>query len=792
MEGEISNSLARADVVQLHLAAEQGVDTVERHPENPPPKRKNAATRIDAQDISCDFRTAASALDTGQLVKDPYFTLFEAVGALEIMDSKMDSGFLAEGEKLEDDFDVLQEVLPEEIVGLMDQVLCLEMAWHMGYPLSQSLFTSYHIDQILWPNPKTLDKAKFDRHGEARLASTWLHVVYRAYCLAVIKCCDYVHRRIGAEHYYEVCSQNKAQLIAAPQSYVNVTQEEDFVSNLYNRNFLSHFNEAGIQKLLDEALGYTERQASIEEATRYAIVTRLNLRRRMLDAVASDLDLSKNSQTQKWMQCTALLPKLRESRPVAKPVKEAFSIKIQRRMASSVPPRPMVDIDFEDAHTFLRHLCRDAADVYNVIEYHGSSNILNFVYIFQSRKPQPSIYIRCLLQSLIFHDMKILGTVTITKLIFDDLEELVLPADILLDPANGDVEAPHNPRFQIAQAMREHVLRIGDPFLDMFRALCMNRSRMRRMLCHLIVDWENVQLEAENLDVELRKYTGEKPLIDGEDTAAEVWSFPLSSWAYYYKLRQMEWIIQMGFELRVYQNDELSGMYWYLSNVVAAKLQHLERIQTFVMRRFKQTKKRSADHKKRFSQCFSFLDVTLLESSATQWFAIALSKYMELYTVLSYFSLITDRCELVPYSTPELRHALRMRPFMQLSIPELPSYAELNGATSITRSDAEDDEDQALYVLDIAEEAAKVARKEWEALGKLDAEKARCVNCEEWWRASVKDIVRACIACSIAIATMKKAIQTPHGKPMKEVLKVEMPGEKSYHDFWLVPRVSLR
>ncbi|KAL8639196.1 MAG: hypothetical protein Q9228_003743 [Teloschistes exilis] len=750
MEGEISNSLAR-DIVQLHLAAEQDVDTVERNPENPPLKRKDAAKRIHAQDISCDFRTAASALNTGQLVKDPYFTLFEAVGALEIMDSKMDSGFLAEGEKLEDDFDVSQEVLPEEIVGLMDQVLCLEMAWHMGYPLSQSLFTSYHIDRILWPNPKTLDEASFDRQREAGLESKLLHVVYRAYCVAVIKCCDYVHRRIGAEHYYE--------LVAAPQSHVNVIQEEDFVSNLYNRNFLTHFNEAGIQKLLDEALEYTERQASIEETTRYAIVTRLNLRRRMLNAVASDLDLSKNTQIQKWMQCTELLPKLHESRPVAKPVKEAFSIKIQRRMASSVPPRPMVEIDFEDAHTFLRHLCRDAADVYNVIEYRGSSDILNFVYIFQSRKPQPSIYIRCLLQSLIFHDMKILGTVTITKLVFDDLEELTLPADILLDPANGDIEAPHNPRFQIAQAMREHVLRIGD---------------------------------AENLDVGLRKYTGEKPLIEGEASAAEIWSFPLSSWAYYYKLRQMEWIIQMGFELRVYQNDELSGMYWYLSNAAAAKIQHLERIHTFVMQRFKQTKKRSADHKKRFSRCFSFLDVTLLEASATQWFAMALSKCMELYTGLSYFSLITDRCELVPYSTPELRHALRMRPFMQLSIPELPSYAELNGATSITRSDAEKDADQALSVLDMAEEATKVARKEWEALGKLEAEKARCVNCEEWWRASVKDIVRACIACSIAIATMKKAVQTPHGKPMREVLKVEMPGEKSYHDFWLVPKVSLR
>lgn len=71
-----------------------------------------------------------------------------------------------------------------------------------------------------------------------------------------------------------------------------------------------------------------------------------------------------------------------------------------------------------------------------------------------------------------------------------------------------------------------------------------------------------IEVQAENLDMKLRNYTGERPLTDGEATAAEVWSFPLSSWAYYYKLRQMEWIIQMGFELRIYQNDELSGMYW--------------------------------------------------------------------------------------------------------------------------------------------------------------------------------------------------------------------------------------
>ena len=39
----------------------------------------------------------------------------------------MDSGFLAEGESLEDEYDVSQPLLPEEVLGLMDQILCHEV-----------------------------------------------------------------------------------------------------------------------------------------------------------------------------------------------------------------------------------------------------------------------------------------------------------------------------------------------------------------------------------------------------------------------------------------------------------------------------------------------------------------------------------------------------------------------------------------------------------------------------------------------------------------------------------------
>lgn len=83
------------------------------------------------------------------------------------------------------------------------------MAWHLGYPLSQTVFTSVYIDKMLDPAPTTLEQADFlrDRPGEQQL----LHRVLRAYCLGLIKTCWFVNERIKFEHYYEVrpCSTPK-------------------------------------------------------------------------------------------------------------------------------------------------------------------------------------------------------------------------------------------------------------------------------------------------------------------------------------------------------------------------------------------------------------------------------------------------------------------------------------------------------------------------------------------------------------------------------------------------------
>lgn len=48
------------------------------------------------------------------------------------MDPKMDSGHLAPGESLDEEYDVTRPLLPVEVIGIIDQLLCLEVGAFPG------------------------------------------------------------------------------------------------------------------------------------------------------------------------------------------------------------------------------------------------------------------------------------------------------------------------------------------------------------------------------------------------------------------------------------------------------------------------------------------------------------------------------------------------------------------------------------------------------------------------------------------------------------------------------------
>ena len=374
----------------------------------------------------------------------------------------------------------------------------------------------------------------------------------------------------------------------------------------------------------------------------------------------------------------------------------------------------------------------------------------------------------------------VLGKMPIRQLLDDDLSSLVLAEDPLLDPKNDEIEVPHDPRFNMAKRMETFRERAAHSYLDILRTLCQNRCRTRRDLTHTIIDWENLQLDAEELDQELRQFTREEPVLDHSISPDPIYSFPLSSWAYFYKLRQMEWIVQMGFELEVYQVNELAGMYWYLQHLCQTRIRHTERIRGFTMRRFTasgQSRSMPSQKDLGFGRALSYINYTMLEATATQGLADALSC---LYTVLNRRKLIPTPPR--PYSDDALRYELRMKPFLPIGLPEFLPYDQFQLAVS--QSD-----ESTVDLLTFAAEAVARARKDFELLSKLDGNTARCLGCEEAWKKNVKDCLRACISASISISMLKKALEKA-GDTGKEDVRVEVPpvGE-GYHDWWIVPKV---
>ena len=78
------------------------------------------------------------------------------------------------------------------------------MAWHLGYPLSQTLFTSVYIENMLQSSPETIQGADFLKNCAAEAPRDPMLGALRAYCLGVVKACCYVNERIKYEHSYEV------------------------------------------------------------------------------------------------------------------------------------------------------------------------------------------------------------------------------------------------------------------------------------------------------------------------------------------------------------------------------------------------------------------------------------------------------------------------------------------------------------------------------------------------------------------------------------------------------------
>jgi N-alpha-acetyltransferase 35, NatC auxiliary subunit len=65
-------------------------------------------------------------LAVGEVIRAPDFSFLDALGALEIMDPKTDSGMTIDDNDVNEPIET-QSLLPEEVIWIMDQLLAREV-----------------------------------------------------------------------------------------------------------------------------------------------------------------------------------------------------------------------------------------------------------------------------------------------------------------------------------------------------------------------------------------------------------------------------------------------------------------------------------------------------------------------------------------------------------------------------------------------------------------------------------------------------------------------------------------
>lgn len=148
------------------------------------------------------------------------------------------------------------------------------------------------------------------------------------------------------------------------------------MTNLYHRNLLTDVEATEIVETIDQAMAWLDSAHTIKDEIRTALRARLDLRKAFLLATNLEEGISNAERPESWSLCSQMLSKTCLITTPGVSVVSAFSPKIQRRLASTVPPRPIVNISFDDAHTFFVRTCVCAREAFGILSCSGASHIL--------------------------------------------------------------------------------------------------------------------------------------------------------------------------------------------------------------------------------------------------------------------------------------------------------------------------------------------------------------------------------------------------------------------------------
>ncbi|ORZ15619.1 Mak10 subunit, NatC N-terminal acetyltransferase-domain-containing protein [Absidia repens] len=679
-------------------------------------------------------------MEEGELIHLQSFTLFDAMGAIEIMDPRMDTGMVIEdSEPKRSPYEIQQALSPSQVIWIMDRLLACEMTWLSGHSLAQTVYTCIYFHHV-----RDLQNQPPPTSFESESIHQIMQVVLKAYILGSVKCCYHIWNEMVSG---------------------NIFEEEDFTTNLFGLSLHEDIMDIDVLNDILVALRMLERYMdSNKSEVLSALHQRLLLRQLFLQSLlylnqpqcthinSAQATLSKICQLlddSTTKDTTTIFSSLE----LAQEVEGAFDPNIHRKLTSQAPPRSISLQTHQQSYQDFSLIAKRLESICSITKFPSVASLMNYFASFATAQPYADAFSRSKLNSLFYSDGCIFGTHLVIDLVKHSIFDHVQPPLSWFQPVNPDDSGLLAEAKSSLHKFLEQTVAL--PFVDFFKIQCHNRARQRRILCKVLGDWEIIQDEALYID---------KKFQDVEVQNMRHFSL----WVYSMKMKMMEQILLLGFELDLYGEGEYTAIYryyWYLQSVFD-QLHQDEEHNDGGGYGINSSKSRINDG----------VDEATLENRQAQAHYTQCLNNAKKSMAMGTFKLLLAvkkngwwKQQQLRFDDPQTRFNHRLKPFVHLSLPPFPGFDWFKNTTTTD------------YVITDAADDFLAASKVLKLLVREPINVSATELCHDASQKVLLSMMKTCVTNNIAIQQLS---QLDNSKDIEVTLAFK------HHPWWLVVQLN--
>lgn len=155
-------------------------------------------------------------------------------------------------------------------------------------------------------------------------------------------------------------------------------QEEDIATNTYNLPLLEDMSREEIRQVLQEArVAIVDVGDGWADNVSLALEARLDFRETFLTAIElAELRTQPDALRVPWTLMATAIKNIKDSYDLGVAVPAAFNTKMQGLLASTMPPRPIVQPSFEEAVQHWSRFAEDGAEAVGILKYEDPQSLL--------------------------------------------------------------------------------------------------------------------------------------------------------------------------------------------------------------------------------------------------------------------------------------------------------------------------------------------------------------------------------------------------------------------------------